>query len=156
MTYVSVPSWRSSESTSRHTNGKNSPSPSTNPMSVGRHTCRKTLRITSVVPTDYVWISDELVVKHFQRFATQHKRHGSSVPGPLEARKRLARRRNTSLASSTISGGPVDFGTIMGSASWNDNHWRAPGARVIVPPALPAGTYHALSFPTTSMADGIQ
>lgn len=50
----------------------------------------------------YVWISDELLRTTFSSFAAtcapRCKRYVSNVPGPLEARKRLARRRMNHLS----------------------------------------------------------
>ncbi|PGH06435.1 hypothetical protein AJ79_06525 [Helicocarpus griseus UAMH5409] len=50
-----------------------------------------------IVPTDHVWVSDRFVSETFARFVRQHTRYGSSVPGPLEAQKRLSKRRNAAL-----------------------------------------------------------
>ncbi|PWY70970.1 hypothetical protein BO70DRAFT_389714 [Aspergillus heteromorphus CBS 117.55] len=81
------------------------------PMSFGRHACRHVLQPS--VPsshgiTDHVWISDDFLISTFRRFAANgQRRYESRVPGPLEARRRLARRKNTSL--SVIAGaGPLD------------------------------------------------
>lgn len=61
----------------------------------------------SISVSDHVWISQELLTSTFRSFARGQRRHGSQVPGPLEARRRLAKRRNTALASVTGSG-PFD------------------------------------------------
>lgn len=45
-----------------------------------------------------LWITDDVLAEAFQRFACVPVRHGSHVPGPLEARRRAAKRRNTHLA----------------------------------------------------------
>lgn len=45
-----------------------------------------------------VWITDAVLAESLRRFTCTHRRHGSNVPGPLEARRRAAKRRNTNLA----------------------------------------------------------
>lgn len=67
-------------------------------MSLGRHACRHVLKPSTTPTFDHLWISDELVAATFRRFVNGQRRHGSSVPGPLESRRRLAKRRNTALA----------------------------------------------------------
>ncbi|KAK2766285.1 hypothetical protein FQN54_007802 [Arachnomyces sp. PD_36] len=81
-------------------------------MSLSRHVYRHAHHI------DHVWISDDFLAATFSRFISQsplspgvprsrerldrhchqQRRCGSSVPGPLEARRRLAKRRNTDMA----------------------------------------------------------
>lgn len=65
--------------------------------------------------TDYIWISDDVLTRAFQRFALSQtsKRHGSFTPGPLEARKRAAKRRMMNIAR---TGGtqPVHPGILSG------------------------------------------
>lgn len=55
-----------------------------------------------------MWISEDFLASTFRRFANgQQRRYESRVPGPLEARRRLAKRRNTALAG--VAGpGPLD------------------------------------------------
>ena len=58
--------------------------------------------------TPFIWVSDELVNSAFRRFAAGTScripcRYGSNVPGPLEARRRLERRRMNNLS---IAGDP--------------------------------------------------
>lgn len=45
-----------------------------------------------------MWIPEDLLSEAFGAFVKNHKRYGSNVPGPLEARKRAAKRRATYLA----------------------------------------------------------
>ncbi|CAP80653.1 hypothetical protein EN45_093920 [Penicillium chrysogenum] len=100
-------------------------------MSFGRHAYRHALK-PPVTPTlDHPWISDDLLAATFRRFANGQRRHGSCVPGPLEARRRLAKRRNTALAS--LGGGPAeDIACLFGRngrehMKWTDHPWqRAP------------------------------
>ncbi|KAJ5093839.1 hypothetical protein N7456_009700 [Penicillium angulare] len=76
------------------------------------------------------WVSDDLLAATFFRFANGQRRHGSCVPGPLEARRRLARRRNTALAG--IGGAPVeDIACLFGRngrehMKWTDHPWQRP------------------------------
>ncbi|OAX85420.1 hypothetical protein ACJ72_00191 [Emergomyces africanus] len=67
-------------------------------MSRCRHRLYQALQQHGTAGPDHIWISDELVSQGFYRFARHHKRYGSSVPGPLEAQKRLSRRRHAALA----------------------------------------------------------
>ncbi|KAK6005494.1 hypothetical protein QM012_007136 [Aureobasidium pullulans] len=73
----------------------------------------------------YIWISDDALATAYRRFAntclvnhshTNTRRHGSNVPGPLEARRRLARRRMAGLSIAGSSPGIMpDFGALLGS-----------------------------------------
>lgn len=59
----------------------------------------------------YVWVSEDVLSETFTAFVRNHKRSGSNVPGPLEARKRAAKRRATHLAHhSATSHTPESFG----------------------------------------------
>ncbi|KIW02781.1 uncharacterized protein PV09_05843 [Verruconis gallopava] len=56
--------------------------------------CRRTLE-------NGVWVTDEVLSQafyHFLRYSYGAKRYGSNVPGPLEAQRRLAKRRMMALA----------------------------------------------------------
>lgn len=91
--------------------------------------------------TDQVWITDVLLERAFSSFSrydshsrvdgrgkpkaashlnasasmgdSHNRRSGSSVPGPLEARRRLARRKNADLAMAG-SAAPVGIGVLFG------------------------------------------
>jgi hypothetical protein len=78
-------------------------------MSLGRYAYRHAILPSSTPFSDHVWISEELLTSTFRRFVNGQRRYESRVPGPLEARKRLARRRNTALAGVA---GPGSFGDI--------------------------------------------
>lgn len=97
-------------------------------MSFGRHACRHALKPPSTPSLDHLWVSDDLLATTFRRFANGQRRHGSCVPGPLEARRRLAKRRNTALAG--IGGGPVeDIACLFGRngrehLKWTDQPWQ--------------------------------
>ncbi|EKV16208.1 hypothetical protein PDIG_09200 [Penicillium digitatum PHI26] len=100
-------------------------------MSFGRHAYRHALKPPATATLDHPWISDDLLAATFRHFANGQRRHGSCVPGPLEARRRLAKRRNTVLAS--IGGGPAeDIACLFGRngrehIKWSDHPWqRAP------------------------------
>ncbi|KAJ5595039.1 uncharacterized protein N7459_001247 [Penicillium hispanicum] len=100
-------------------------------MSFGRHAYRHALKPPAAPAIDHLWISEDLLAATFRRFAHGQRRHGSCVPGPLEARRRLAKRRNTVLAS--IGGGPAeDIACLFGRngrehMKWTDHPWqRAP------------------------------
>ncbi|KAF2766982.1 hypothetical protein EJ03DRAFT_329638 [Teratosphaeria nubilosa] len=75
---------------------------------------------------DGLWITDDLLRDAFNRFlrlshANRHPQHfnqsgrrnGSNVPGPLEARRRLARRR-MGLMTNAGAAGPPDLGALFG------------------------------------------
>lgn len=72
----------------------------------------------------FVWISDALLSDSFSRFCRQ-KRHGSNVPGPLEAQRRAAKRKNTSLAHPSHGTTSIDPVAVFGS-SRNVEWWQAP------------------------------
>ncbi|KAK0256932.1 hypothetical protein B0A54_07428 [Friedmanniomyces endolithicus] len=115
------------------------------------------LRIPATAPSvsTAIWITDDLLAEAFHRFARvlhthTNRRHGSNNPGPLEARRRHARRR-MGLASAVPVGGPpvVDLGALFGlgarspaqpEKSWK---WEAPSLRVpgvgAGPPVPPLG-----------------
>lgn len=97
-------------------------------MSLSRHACRHALKPSALPSTEHPWISDDLLAATFRRFANGQRRHGSCVPGPLEARRRLAKRRNTALTG--IGGGPAeDIASLFGRngrehMKWTDHPWQ--------------------------------
>ncbi|KAJ5495860.1 hypothetical protein N7539_000976 [Penicillium diatomitis] len=99
-------------------------------MSFGRHACRQALKPSALPLHDHLWISDDLLAITFRRFANSQRRHGSCVPGPLEARRRLAKRRNTALAG--FGAGPAeDIACLFGRngrehMKWTDHQWQRP------------------------------
>ncbi|KAF2007953.1 hypothetical protein P154DRAFT_479320 [Amniculicola lignicola CBS 123094] len=96
--------------------------------------CRRAVHSLNPPASLYIWIPDHLLAAAFLRLSrTSHfhqKRHGSNVPGPLEARRRLAKRRMTGVASQYAGGpplsGPFDFGALFGflSKSKRQPAWR--------------------------------
>ncbi|KAI5212708.1 hypothetical protein AUEXF2481DRAFT_6606 [Aureobasidium subglaciale EXF-2481] len=105
----------------------------------------------------YIWISDDALATAYRRFAntclvtnshTNTRRHGSNVPGPLEARRRAARRRMTGLGMASPSPASMpDFGALFGSGAVDTTSlWPPPNtteSRVSAPP------HHASPAPPT-------
>ncbi|KAJ5785180.1 uncharacterized protein N7503_010392 [Penicillium pulvis] len=97
-------------------------------MSLSRHAYRHALKPPSASTLDHPWVSDDLLAATFRRFASGQRRHGSCVPGPLEARRRLARRRNTALAGFGLSPAE-DIACLFGRngrehMKWTDHPWQ--------------------------------
>ncbi|KAJ8059365.1 hypothetical protein OCU04_012318 [Sclerotinia nivalis] len=94
-----------------------------------------------------VWVSEEDLHNAVQRFcgtSNTIRRHGSSVPGPMESRRRLGRRRMTHVTEMTQA--PMyDLGALWCS-SWGpekiESQWKAPTPRITEqpkhPPILPS------------------
>jgi hypothetical protein len=61
--------------------------------------CRRAVQSLQPGATPHIWVSDELLSSTFHRFfrdtCPHQRRHGSHVPGPLEARRRATKRRMT-------------------------------------------------------------
>ena len=99
-------------------------------MPLRRRVCR--LPVYLRAPKDYVWISEEALNHAFNHFSrgTTFRRHVGAVPGPLEARKRAAKRRMVNLAQvggtgetdPSVFGGP---GSAHGQNGWQ---WQSPTA----------------------------
>jgi hypothetical protein len=70
------------------------------------HSLRRQLRAS--VTLEPVWITDDLLADTFRRFAHNSKRHGSHVPGPLEARKRARKRLNSHTSFNGGAPPPLD------------------------------------------------
>ena len=79
---------------------------------------------------DHIWITDNILNDALYCLTCFgfSKRHGSSLPGPLEARRRAAKRRMMNL-SEVGSRGAIDSGLLaglnseQGSRSWQ---WQTP------------------------------
>ena len=102
-----------------------------NAMITPPHACNRIFR--SRLSSSYgesIWISDDLLSEALHRFTYTQRRHGSSVPGPLEARKRATKRKNTSLASVAGNGAPFDVGVLLGPGKqqpwWNNAQQQNP------------------------------
>lgn len=116
-------------------------------MSFCRHACRTAARKYGNPAIDHVWVSDELVASTFASFARRHqRRYGSSVPGPFEARRRLARRRNMDLASGIGSSAGLDAALLFG---FSGTERRPRGEASTAPSPLfqtPACEYHLILY----------
>ncbi|KAI1189350.1 hypothetical protein F5B17DRAFT_207422 [Nemania serpens] len=80
---------------------------------------------------DSIWISDSLLAAAFERYAAPFRtgaRYGSSVPGPMEHRKRLAKRHMGELRlGQPHAGAPIwELASLVDLTQWK---WK--------PPALP-------------------
>ena len=95
--------------------------------------CCQAVRRQLFGPSDSVWITNEALRNAFKRFVVSRtgKRYGSFVPGPLESRRRLGKRRMAHLTehipTSATNLGPLwgFFGDI-GNTQWQ---WEAPTVR---------------------------
>ena len=108
-------------------------------MSWRRHACNLEAHRTLKLPTNHIWISDDIVNGAWHIFAllSNHKRHGSHTPGPLEARRRAARRRLTNVAlvgEARIVDPSFPAGLAGGEQS--GFQWQAPNLATSHPPLL--------------------
>lgn len=92
-------------------------------MTLDGYVAHRLLRNPSTRHAETIWISDKLLVESIERFTCVHRRYGSSVPGPLESRRRSTRRKNTSLAPAAYETPPIEVGTLFGPSKktewWN-------------------------------------
>lgn len=94
---------------------------------------RLAARLSNSPPTTsgngHIWVTDELLSDAFNRYVrVSHasRRYGSNVPGPLEARRRLAKRRMGCAVVGASMGPPGgDFGALFGAGGGNflENNW---------------------------------
>ncbi|KAF2685613.1 hypothetical protein K458DRAFT_387571 [Lentithecium fluviatile CBS 122367] len=111
--------------------------------------CRRAVQSLSPAPSPHVWISDDLLalaVNRFFRVSCPHQtRHGSHVPGPLEARRRAAKRRMTVQMGMPPPGGLMPplfhFGALFGVRERGEPSWRyeAPSLKRTEPLDFPFG-----------------
>ncbi|MCJ1474130.1 hypothetical protein MMC13_002788 [Lambiella insularis] len=99
-------------------------------MSLVPHTCRHLVQQRLGCNSSYIWVSDELLSNVFHRFTISKKclRHGSSLPGPLEAKRRLTKRRMMNLASRGVDAS-IDGAAILGMHEpWSQKNleWEPP------------------------------
>ncbi|KIW15967.1 hypothetical protein PV08_06017 [Exophiala spinifera] len=99
----------------------------------------------------FIWISDGLLADTFARFCHQ-KRHGSNVPGPLEAQRRTSRRKNASLAYVAHSAPQVDPALIF-TRSQNIDWWHTPTK--CEKPGAPVPHLQAWLLQTTGSTEGL-
>jgi hypothetical protein len=93
--------------------------------------CRRAAPPIASPAPQHIWISDDLLSRtldHFFRSGCAHqRRYGSNVPGPLEARRRHARRRMTAQSHAAPPGGvpPLfSFGALFGVRTSPQPSWR--------------------------------
>ncbi|KAK2750569.1 hypothetical protein FQN57_002640 [Myotisia sp. PD_48] len=106
-------------------------------MSLCRHAYRKAAQHYPKPSVEPVWISDELLQSTFTTFVQRQRRYGSSVPGPLEAGRRLAKRKNMDLASSGGPQSPFDMGIVFGLPSFMKRSTIEPGSSSLYPSNQP-------------------
>src|ERR1700728_3221984 len=75
---------------------------------------RRVLTSTTLSSIEPIWISESLLAESFHRFTCTQTRHGSNVPGPMEARRRANKRRNTNMAQ-IGPGPPIDANVLFGA-----------------------------------------
>ena len=108
-------------------------------MSWKRHVCNLEVPRSLKPPTDHIWIGDDILNHTLHRFIllSAHRRHGSHVPGPLEARRRAAKRRLMNVAP---VGAPnaTDSGFLAGlrRREPSDFQWQAPNSPTSQPRLL--------------------
>lgn len=110
-----------------------------------------------------VWVRDDLLVAVFQSFCGKHansKRHGSSVPGPMECRRRAGKRRLSAFAEAPPT--PlIDVGTLWGYPTAVDRsqwQWQPPSNPVetkTITPAWPSWLQGVPAQTTTADADNL-
>ncbi|KAI9053349.1 hypothetical protein LZ554_002308 [Drepanopeziza brunnea f. sp. 'monogermtubi'] len=95
-------------------------------------TCRRALQRQVTISSDSQWVSDEALSHAYQRFfvvSKTRKRYGSFIPGPLESRRRMGKRRMT-LQSEAPQTPATGLGTLwaglFGGAGQMDWQWQAP------------------------------
>lgn len=86
------------------------------------------------VPSEEIWITDTTLAWAFQRLcllSRPSRRHGTSVPGPMECRRRLGKRRMAHFSEAVRP--PIhDFTTLWGLRGTKENNnwqWEAPCQR---------------------------
>jgi hypothetical protein len=93
-------------------------------MTLDCHVAHRVLRKSPAIQSNPIRISDTFLAESIQRCTCVHRRYGSSVPGPLEARRRATRRKNTGLAPVGSGGPPIEAGALFGHGRkvewWNN------------------------------------
>ncbi|KAE8373737.1 hypothetical protein BDV26DRAFT_271407 [Aspergillus bertholletiae] len=112
-------------------------------MSFGRHAYRHAVPPSSQCLVDHVWISEDFLTSTFRRFTNSQRRYESRVPGPLEARRRLAKRRNTVLASLGGPGPLDDIGCLFGRNGREHMKWVG-GQSPNAPREAPESSFYAI------------
>lgn|SRR6266480_2569819 len=96
-----------------------------------------------------LWITDDVLANAYHGFlkvSQTRKRFGSNVPGPLEAQRRLAKRKLAGLAAAR-GARPFDFGALFGNGppTRHELQWQAPRSRPEMPQTC-SKYYSPLSF----------
>ncbi|KAF1929062.1 uncharacterized protein M421DRAFT_420292, partial [Didymella exigua CBS 183.55] len=109
--------------------------------------CQRAVQSLQSPAPQHIWVPDEVLSLAVHRFfystCPQQRRHGSNVPGPLEARKRAAKRRMTASAGYYPQDSfPTLFslGALFGYRSNPQTSWR------YEPPSLPRNLPGVSSF----------
>lgn len=63
-------------------------------------------------PARAIWVTDDILTATYNRFVFRTRRHGSNTPGPLEAQRRLAKRK---MGLTAVGGPGVDLGFLLGN-----------------------------------------
>lgn len=90
-------------------------------MSLRRRACGKSWQRWQTATSDHIWISGFLVPQC-------SRRHGSSVPGPLEAQRRANKRRMMGLAPAGARQGDYDPSLLRRSPEQQKWQWQGPTA----------------------------
>ncbi|KAG9246578.1 hypothetical protein BJ878DRAFT_496513 [Calycina marina] len=103
-------------------------------MSVSSPACSRTARRQVTAPLDSLWLSEEHLASAFQRFclvSRTTRRYGSFVPGPLEARRRMGKRRmgNYTEYASTYEPPNAIQWRLVGRVDRTQWRWQAPTPR---------------------------
>jgi hypothetical protein len=131
--------------------------------------CRLAVQRGIRATSEAVWITDDVLSKALQRFCLirrSSKRDASSVPGPMESRRRIGKRRIANLSEAVQTPGQ-DFGALWGMGGALERQqwqWEAPSRRQLLPatggtPHLPAwlGEYQLVTvddLPETFRPEG--
>lgn len=88
-------------------------------------------RVKAPTPTEHhLWITDDIFNDSLSRFALAalSRKHGSFVPGPMEARRRAAKRRMVNLAKSGGGVGtePILFSEMNQDQFSKERQWQPP------------------------------
>ncbi|KAF2129799.1 hypothetical protein P153DRAFT_315039 [Dothidotthia symphoricarpi CBS 119687] len=93
--------------------------------------CRRAVQSIQSPALQHAWVPDDvlsLAVHRFFRISCPHqRRHGSNVPGPLEARRRATKRRMTASANFYPQDGfppPLSLAALFGFRSSPQPSWR--------------------------------
>ncbi|KAF1920661.1 hypothetical protein BDU57DRAFT_509066 [Ampelomyces quisqualis] len=136
--------------------------------------CHRAVQLLHFPSPHTIWVSDELLSSTLDRFfrisCPHQKRHGSHVPGPLEARRRAAKRRMTLSANFYPREHPpssFDLGALFGFRVAAPPSWRyeppslhkdpEPLASLDIAPPVNVGSLeHASTLSTSSQTRSLR